>query len=45
MHGVDFVYFSFTLDGYRRLLADHGLGFVDFHTDSGGNGYYLARKQ
>ena len=45
MNGVDFVYFSFTIDGYRRVLADHGLAFVDFHTDAGENGYYLARKR
>jgi ubiquinone/menaquinone biosynthesis C-methylase UbiE len=44
MNGVDFVYFSFTVDGYQRILAEHGLAFVDFHTDQGENGYYLARK-
>ena len=44
MNGVDFVYFSFTLDGYRRVLADHDLAVVEFHTDAGENGYYLARK-
>ncbi|HZP49211.1 MAG TPA: class I SAM-dependent methyltransferase [Vicinamibacterales bacterium] len=45
MNGVDFVYYSFTLDDYRRILAEHDLEFVDFHADDGGNGYYLARKR
>jgi len=44
MNGVDFVYYSFTIDGYKQILHDHGLTFVDFHTDTGENGYYLARK-
>ncbi len=44
MHGVEFHYYSFTNDGYRRVLADHGFTLVDFHLDAGKNGYYLARK-
>jgi ubiquinone/menaquinone biosynthesis C-methylase UbiE len=44
MNGVEFHYYSFTRDGYRRVLADHGLSLVDFHTDKGANGYYLATK-
>ena len=44
MHGVEFRYYSFTQDGYRRVLEDHGLSLIDFHTDEGQNGYYLARK-
>lgn len=44
MNGVDFVYFSFTVDGYTRVLAEHGLTFVDFHTDAGKNDYYFAKK-
>ena len=44
MNGVAFHYYSFTIDGYRRVLVDHGLHLVDFHKDKGGNGYYLAAK-
>lgn len=44
MNGVDLVYFSFTIDGYQQILAEHGLTFADFHTDQGENRYYLARK-
>jgi SAM-dependent methyltransferase len=44
MNGVQFHYYSFTRDGYRRVLADHGLLLVDFHTDRGANGYYLAKQ-
>lgn len=44
MNGVEFNYYSFTKDGYRSVLNDHGFTLVDFHTDSGKNGYYLARK-
>jgi SAM-dependent methyltransferase len=45
MNGVEFHYYSFARDGYRRVLADHGLTLVDFHTDAGQNGYYLAHKR
>ena len=44
MNGVEFRYYSFTIDGYRRVLADHGLRLIDFHKDTGDNGYYLAVK-
>ena len=44
MNGVEFHYYSFTTDGYRRVLVDHGLRLVDFHKDKGENGYYLAAK-
>lgn len=44
MNGVEFHYYSFTKDGYRSILGDHGFTLIDFHTDSGQNGYYLARK-
>jgi hypothetical protein len=44
MHGVEFHYYSFTLDGYRGILDEHGFTLVDFHADSGQNGYYLAQK-
>ncbi len=44
MHNVQFPYYAFSTDGYRRILNDHGFTFIDFHTDSGQNGYYLAAK-
>ena len=44
MNGVEFHYYSFSKDGYRRVLAEHGLTLVSHHVDSGENGYYLARK-
>jgi SAM-dependent methyltransferase len=44
MNGVEFHYYSFTIDGYRSVLADHGFTLIDFHTDRGKNGSYLARK-
>jgi SAM-dependent methyltransferase len=44
MHGVEFRYYSLTVDAYRRVLADHRFSLVDFHRDAGDNRYYLARK-
>ena len=44
MNGVEFHYYSFTVDGYRRILNDHALTLVDVHYDSGKNLYYLAQK-
>ena len=44
MNCVEFRYYSFTRDGYRRVLADHGMRLVDFHNDEGDNSYYLATK-
>lgn len=44
MNGVEFKYYSFTVDAYRRILADHGLALIDSHEDHGKNRYYLARK-
>jgi SAM-dependent methyltransferase len=45
MHGVEFHYYSFTLDAYRRILDEHGLTLAGFHTDTGKNAYYRARKE
>ncbi|MEQ1871864.1 MAG: class I SAM-dependent methyltransferase [Vicinamibacterales bacterium] len=45
MNGVSFRYYSFTMDSYRRLLADHGFHVVGFHKDAGNNGHYLAAKR
>ena len=44
MNGVTFRYFSYSIDGYRRILADHGFTLIDVHADSGNNTYYLAEK-
>jgi SAM-dependent methyltransferase len=44
MNGVMFRYFSFSIDNYRRILADHGFTLLDVHVDSGNNTYYLATK-
>jgi len=44
MNGVVFHYWSFTIDEYRHILEERGFALVDFHTDTGKNGYYLARK-
>ena len=45
MNGVLFRYWSFTINGYRRILPTHGLELVDTHVDAGGNIYYLAIKR
>jgi len=45
MNGVLFRYWSFTIDGYRRILQAHGLELLDTHVDAGGNIYYLAVKK
>ncbi len=44
MNGVTFRYFSYSVDSYRRILADHGFELVDVHADSGNNAYCLAKK-
>ncbi len=44
MNGVMFRYFSFSIDNYRRILADQGFTLFDVHVDSGNNTYYLATK-
>jgi SAM-dependent methyltransferase len=44
MNGVPFRYYSFTKDGYRDLLREHGLTLQKTHVDKGDNMYYLARK-
>lgn len=44
MNGVPFRYYSFTRDGYRDLLREHGLTLETTHIDKGENMYYLARK-
>ena len=44
MNAVTFRYFSYGIDGYRRILSDHGFDLVDVHADSANNTYYLAKK-
>jgi SAM-dependent methyltransferase len=44
MNGVTFRYFSYSVDGYRRILADHGFRLIDVHADTANNSYYLANK-
>lgn len=44
MGGVEFRYWSFSVDGYRRLLAAGGLTLEACDVDAGDNTYYLARK-
>jgi SAM-dependent methyltransferase len=44
MNGVRFFYYSFTKDGYRDVLGEHGLTLEETHIDKGQNRYYLARK-
>lgn len=44
MDGVVFRYFSFSVENYRRVLAEHGFTLVDVHADRGGNTHYLARR-
>jgi len=44
MNGVPFRYHSFSVEGYRALLARNGFALEDVHEDSGQNIYYLARR-
>lgn len=44
MNGVPFRYYSFGVEGYRRVLREHELVLEDVHKDAGDNTYYLARK-
>jgi cyclopropane fatty-acyl-phospholipid synthase-like methyltransferase len=45
MNGVTFRYFSFSINHYRSILADHGFTLLDVHADGGKNTYYLATKR
>ena len=45
MNGVPFRYHSFSVEGYRGLLDEHGLALEETHTDAGGNIYYLSRRR
>jgi hypothetical protein len=45
MNGVPFRYWSFSVEGYRDLLREHGLTLIETHKDCGENIYYLARRE
>lgn len=45
MNGVTFRYFSYSTEGYRRILDDRNFTLVDVHADRGQNTYYLAKKR
>jgi ubiquinone/menaquinone biosynthesis C-methylase UbiE len=44
MNGVVFHYFSYSIENYRRILAEHQFTLIDVHQDSGKNTHYLAIK-
>jgi 2-polyprenyl-3-methyl-5-hydroxy-6-metoxy-1,4-benzoquinol methylase len=44
MDGVPFHYYSFSIDGYRDVLREHGLTLIHTHADPGQNTYYLATR-
>jgi hypothetical protein len=44
MDGVPFHYYSFSVEGYREVLRDHGFTLIDTHVDCGRNIYYLATR-
>ncbi len=43
-NSVSFRYFSFSIEGYRRLLSENSFALLETHADHGNNTYYLARK-
>lgn len=45
MNGVDFHYYSYSAEGYRRMLADRGVDLLNVTVDAGQNTYYSARKR
>jgi ubiquinone/menaquinone biosynthesis C-methylase UbiE len=45
MNGVDFHYYSYSVDGYRRILAEQGIELLNVTVDAGRNTYYSARKR
>lgn len=44
MGGAEFRYWSFSADGYRQILAAHGLTLESSNVDAGDNTYYWSRK-
>jgi ubiquinone/menaquinone biosynthesis C-methylase UbiE len=45
MNGVDFHYYSYSAEGYRRILAERGIDLLNLTVDAGQNTYYSARKR
>jgi SAM-dependent methyltransferase len=45
MNGVPFHYWSFTREGYRKVLEENGFTLVSVSQDEGKSVYYLAQKQ
>lgn len=45
MNGVDFHYYSYSAEGYRRILAERGIDLLNRTVDAGQNTYYSARKR
>ncbi len=45
MNGVDFHYYSYSVEGYRRILAERGINLQNLTVDAGRNTYYSARKR
>jgi len=42
MRGVTFHYYSYSVEGYRRVLAERGLTLESVHADAGKNTYYSS---
>jgi len=45
MNGVDFHYYSYSVEGYRRILDERGMDLLNVSVDAGQNTYYSARKR
>ena len=45
MNGVDFHYYSYSIEGYRRILDARGIDLLNVTVDEGRNTYYSARKR
>lgn len=45
MNGVDFHYYSYSVEGYRRILDERGMDLPNVTVDAGHNTYYSARKR
>ena len=44
MDGVPFHYWSFTREGYRKVMAEHSFTLLGIQKDAGGSTYYSAQK-
>jgi ubiquinone/menaquinone biosynthesis C-methylase UbiE len=45
MNSVDFHYYSYSVEGYRRILDERGMDLLNVTVDAGRNTYYSARKR